>query len=438
MSSHRPASFSADLVWSYVASGARVLSWIVVSAAVYRRAGAEALALLTLVRTTLALLNYASAGLLPAIIHFSATRTLSPAPTGESPTDNIRLIQRTGVALSWLFAGIGLLILVGWALLLARTMEVALLAGLFGAGVLVRIGSDAWGAILQSRGQIAWDSQLQAMLEFLWALLAVGTLWVHPDAWAAVVGGAYLKSAIIVAMLRCYCAGGIKPPPCPPPENRGRVLRRALNGGVVRRLLTFGGIVVLGQLADFLYAPTDCLLIRYLIDLRSVADYSPAIQIDAGLLLLSGGLAAVLLPRSAQAFARDDHATLWRYYWRGTLAVSAILLISAGVIWLFSARILKLWLGEAMPATEAILPLVLIHTVVGGSAGIGRSILLAAGRARAYTTAALLAGVANVVISFTLVRYADLGLKGIVLGTIIVVVARCGVWLPWYVWRVTR
>jgi Na+-driven multidrug efflux pump len=50
----------------------------------------------------------------------------------------------------------------------------------------------------------------------------------------------------------------------------------------------------------------------------------------------------------------------------------------------------------------------------------------------------LLAGVSNVILSWLLVRYTNLGLKGIVLGTIIVVVLRCAVWMPWYVWRTLR
>jgi hypothetical protein len=33
------------------------------------------------------------------------------------------------------------------------------------------------------------------------------------------------------------------------------------------------------------------------------------------------------------------------------------------------------------------------------------------------------------------VKYLDLGLKGIVLGTVVVVLARCAIWQPWYVMR---
>jgi hypothetical protein len=36
------------------------------------------------------------------------------------------------------------------------------------------------------------------------------------------------------------------------------------------------------------------------------------------------------------------------------------------------------------------------------------------------------------------VRFFGLGLRGIVYGTVIVVVIRAGIWLPWYVMRTLR
>jgi Na+-driven multidrug efflux pump len=60
------------------------------------------------------------------------------------------------------------------------------------------------------------------------------------------------------------------------------------------------------------------------------------------------------------------------------------------------------------------------------------------GKVRAFTISVLVAGVMNVVLSYIFVRHLKLGLTGIVLGTIVVVVARAGVWMPWYVLRTLR
>jgi Na+-driven multidrug efflux pump len=60
------------------------------------------------------------------------------------------------------------------------------------------------------------------------------------------------------------------------------------------------------------------------------------------------------------------------------------------------------------------------------------------GKVGPFTTAVLIAGVTNVLLSFCFVRYLNMGLKGIILGTICVVVARCALWMPWYVLRCLR
>jgi O-antigen/teichoic acid export membrane protein len=197
-------------------------------------------------------------------------------------------------------------------------------------------------------------------------------------------------------------------------------------------------LVVLAQIADYLYAPTDFLLIRALIDLKTVAVYAPAVQMDAGIFLLVGGLSTVLLPVSAHAFGRGDLKGLRRYYVRGTLVSFALLVVTCALAYVAAPGIFKLWLGDKMRPTRAILPLVFIHTAIGGSSAVGRSVLLAMGKVTPFTTAALIAGVANVVLSYCFVRFGGMGLTGIILGTIVVVVARCAIWMPWYVLRVTR
>src|SRR5260221_7572046 len=103
--------------------------------------------------------------------------------------------------------------------------------------------------------------------------------------------------------------------------------------------------------------------------------------------------------------------------------------------WIAPRSFFKPWLAEPMPGTEASLPLVLAHTVRGGSSAVGRSILLGTGKAKPFTIAVLIAGVTNVACSYVFVRYFHWGLRGIVLGTIVAVVARCGIWMPWYILR---
>jgi O-antigen/teichoic acid export membrane protein len=300
-----------------------------------------------------------------------------------------------------------------------------------GLGAILRLASDAPAAVLLVRDRIALDNVLQAVAEAIWVAgvliaSAVGSRregLAHIGAWFATSGAFLLVARLSAAatITRAFVFELPRPDP-----------------GLARDLLATGGVIALGQLADYLYAPAAMILINRLLDPRLVAYYAPALQIDAGLLLLVSGLAAVLLPKAAVAHAGDDRARVWRYYLLGTLASAALLGAAAVAVYLLSPWIFPLWLGQEMRTTRAILPLVLVHTVVGGSAVVGRSILLGIGRARPFTIAVLVAGVANVVLGYVFVTRLGLGLKGIVLATVIVVVARAGIWMPWYVWRTLR
>lgn len=301
---------------------------------------------------------------------------------------------------------------------------------MFGIGVAVRLWSDVAGATLQTHHRITLDNLLVAMADVVWVVLS----WILLDRNSgaievAGVGLAYLIAAfgLFIARLIIACATiGLKR------------IRSQFVLSIVTELFIFGGGVTIAQLADYLYAPIDFVLINRLLDPVLAAVYSLAVQIDGGLLLLVTGAASVLLPKTALAHAKGNVALIRKYYLRGTLFTGGLIALAAVGVWLLSPWIFQLWLKDPMPATQAILPLVLIHTMIGGSSAVGRSILLGMGKVKPFTIAVLTAGVSNVILSYCFVRFFGWGLKGIILGTIVVVVARCAIWQPWYVLRVLR
>jgi O-antigen/teichoic acid export membrane protein len=295
-----------------------------------------------------------------------------------------------------------------------------------GAGTVFRLMSDAAGAVIQTNGSIARDNTLVVVSEAAWVVLAI--LVRRPPLGSIALG--FAASGLLLFVLRWTFAGLLT-------AGGGSVFRYA-DSAVVKRLLAFGSLVALAQLADFLYAPTDYVLINRFVAPAAVATYSPAVQIDAGLLLVVGAIAAVLLPKAAIAHAAGETHRLIRYYVRGTLAGAGILLAASIVVYFLSPWLFKAWLGNAMLETRAILPLVLAHTVLGGSSGVGRSILLAMGKAKPFAVAMLVAGVANVICSYVFVAHMGLGLRGVIYGTIAVAVGRCVIWQPWYVLRTLR
>jgi O-antigen/teichoic acid export membrane protein len=440
--------YGRDILWAYAVSAMRVASWVVVCGTLYRRQGPEAFALLTTVRWTLGLLNYASAGLGPAILHYAAksqdssafsvqSSTFPPSSTLHPPSSSssLKAVYTTGIRLSWIAAAIAGLLLWSWALTQGRARGVEILVGLFGTGMLIDMAADAWGAVIQSRGLMRRDYQAQTGLEFLWAVLATIALLTRDHlglSWQAAVGGSYLFAATFTAILRAWLAHRLMRTLNPDLQEN------AARSNLTKKMLAFGGLVVLAQIADYFYAPTDILLIQWLIDLKTVALYAPAVQMDAGIWLLASGLSTAILPMSAAAFGKGNVKDIRRFYIQGTAINLAVLAILCVLAWLAAPGIFKLWLGNKMRETQQVLPLVFIATTLGGSAAVGRSVLLAIGKVHAFTASALIAGPVNAILSFIFVKYLHLGLRGIILGTIVAVVGRCAIWMPWYVLRALR
>ena len=443
-----------DVLSAYGATAAKILSWVIVLGLVYRFIDPADFAMLALVRGTIGILNYTTLGLSPAMIRMLAESSSAKQPaaviTGEvlpyfTPDDphtrDVRGLYSNGMLIALISGVLGVTITIIYARLfnhffrmpmrLESTMPLVVIG--LGVGTIFRLISDAPGSLLQARGRIAADNMLIAMAELMWVVLCgLVLMGRHDRAFSPlwVVGMFYGFSGIALLVMRTFAAR----------EEAGIVLPqwRLIDVATIRRLLGFGSLVLFAQLADVLYAPTDYVMIQLFLGWESVAAYTPAMTIDSGLLLLVTGLSSVILPRTAIAHTAGEIERVRRYYIWGTLFSAFLLLVGAAVVWVASPLIFRLWLGNPMRATQAILPLVLIHTVVGGSSAVGRSILLGMGRVTPFTISVLVAGVSNVVLSYIFVRHLNLGLRGIVLGTIVVVVARAGIWMPWYVLRTLR
>jgi O-antigen/teichoic acid export membrane protein len=424
-----------DVITAYGLTVCRVLAWLIVSAVVYRRYPPEYFAALSLLRWTIGLLAYTSVGLGPAMVHALA-RARHASKTAN--TDQVRIVRGSGTVLAICAAGATLLLTFAyratfpWLHHVPAGLMTEQFAGLilfFGLGDALRVLSEPAGAYLQTHDRIATDNWILIAGEIAWALLSVLSLPRGDVPSVIPVAAAFTATSLGICGLRFLCT--IDPLDPSPPW-------RAAKPMAMLALLSFGSFVLVSQLSDFLYAPTDMILINRLLTAHDLAAYAPAVQIDTGLLLLMTGLASVLLPKAASAHAAGDAEAVKRYYLFGTLWGGLLLVCMCLGAWAISKPLLRLWLGHPLPETRMILPLVLVNTAIGGSSAVGRSILLGMGRVRAFTVAVVVAAVTNVVFSYCFVRFGHLGLDGIILGTMVAVVGRCGIWMPWYIIRTLR
>ncbi|HEX8324586.1 MAG TPA: MATE family efflux transporter [Tepidisphaeraceae bacterium] len=414
---------------AYAASFARVASWALLFGIVYRTAGdtgAASVALLALARGTVGLLSYLSLGLTPVLV-----RLLTPGKNDADDDLPARAYATAGVLISVasLLGLAGLLLFVSHYggidtpyAIGARVDATVFL--MIGVGTLLRTWSEWFASALLAAGRIATDSVLQTLAEVAFVALAVMP-WADAPAANAAYGFALASSLLFAA--RALASGFVRRPQW-----------SAFDRRLMYPIALLGGGVVLGQLADWLYAPLNQILIHRYLHPTLVAAYAVAIQIDGGLLLAVGGLANVLLPTAALLHREGRLDELRTQYLRAT--VVSLLLLGAGAVVVcgFAQPIMRVWFGDPMPLTRAILPLVMIHTVIGGTATVGRSVLLGIGRVRAYTLSAVAGGVTNAVLATLVVTQTSLGLPGIVYATILTVAVRCGLWMPWYILRCLR
>lgn len=408
-----------DLLTSQGSALTRFLSWAIVSGLLYRFAGRDAFATFALIRATLGILNYVTLGLAPALLH-RLPRSQDPAPV---------LAAAGRIALGALVVGLVVSALTGIVanpMLSVGGVSATTCTLCVGAAMTLRLVSDAAGAVLQSRGRLALDNSLLMVADLAW----VGLLVLLPlELRRGIDAAGWTLLAVNAALLASRLAF----------SGQWRRHHATPHPLVLRRLLRFGAAVTLSQVADFLYAPAAHLLIRWFVSPPTVlADYSAATQIDAALLLTVAGIGTVVLPRASRLAAAGDLARVHRTYLYATGFALATLSAAALATWLAAPWLLRAWFRDPMPGTVVILPMVLVHTVLGGSSVAGRAVLIATGRVRALTLSSLLAGALNVFLGSALVLATDLGVRGIVLATIAAVTVRCALWMPWYIRRTLR
>jgi O-antigen/teichoic acid export membrane protein len=450
-----------DLLTSYALTAARVGSNVAIFAILFRYTNERYAATYAVVRSMFMLLTYIFGGFNPALqrvlavpfaqeVDTDAPKLASNPLSYSTRHERVRLIQdEAHIAYAHANAVASLLVLFlaipvvfygeNFSYFhenpLTRQWHADKFAAWFGLGLLFRLWSEPSGAVLQQRNRLALDNMIQAFAELTWvgACLAIALAHPHGTHYGGVfaaMGGAFFLVSSCTLIVRRLCAAlalGWNAEPW-----------LDFRWAVARSTFAAALLVSAGQFADFLYAPANILLINSLIDPALVAQYAPALQVDAGLLLLVSAVSAVMLPRAMSAWARGERESLRRAYIQSTLACLFVLATAALVVGVLIEPILKLWLGTVPAQTPTITRLVLIHTVIGGTAGIGRSVLLGMGRFKAYTLSALLGGVANVALALLFVLVLDLGLRGIVLATVIAVTVRCAIWMPIYILRSLR
>lgn len=441
-----------DLFTSYLASFVRVFSWVLVSALLVRAHGAADLGVLAAVRAASQLVWYFAPAVLAAALRQLAAATTrdDDVPRSENAADHTddsttlsyavprEERQRVSEVISairgatWIITVLVPLLTIA-AVFLTFRFDAGSTGGHVGLALIlcaaggVRLFSESTAARIQIQGKLFLDNLLVIAADLAWliAVIAAGS-----SISLNIIVTTLLLAQIGLLVLRLFAASVILPVVSVDDlQSDGRAGEEFFRD--VWRLY-------FASLADFLYAPTALLIAGSFLGAAAAAAYAAAIQIDGALLLLVAGLSTFLLPRAAAAFAANDFPSLRKHFVRGSFVSLGLMTAAALVVGTLAPLLSRLWLDDKVDDFVLTLRLVLVHTVLGSAAGVGRAILLGIGRFKAWTISAILAGLANAVLALLAVTVFDLGLPGVVFSTVLVVFVRCVLWMPAYIWLALR
>jgi O-antigen/teichoic acid export membrane protein len=115
---------------------------------------------------------------------------------------------------------------------------------------------------------------------------------------------------------------------------------------------------------------TDKLLLSKLLPLTDYAYFTLAVLVASGVLIISGPISIVLLPRLTKLSAEGDDAALIRLYCNATQLVGVIAVPAALILAFFAEQILWAWTGNADIARKAA-PVLTLYALGNGILALG-------------------------------------------------------------------
>ena len=203
-----------------------------------------------------------------------------------------------------------------------------------------------------------------------------------------------------------------------------------------RELISFSGMAFLGSLGYLLYYATDSIIISNLNELgpEKIIAYNLAQRWDPTIRGLILALAFSLTPAMTSLVAVNDLGKLKRVLFRGTRYCLLIGLLPCVLLAAYSSPFILLWVGESfIYETPNILFWLMVNLAVSIPLIMGYQVLFALGKLREATVSTILGGMLNIILSIILVKYFQLGLMGVALGTIISLSLKNTLYLPYII-----
>lgn len=240
--------------------------------------------------------------------------------------------------------------------------------------------------------------------------------------WAALGAGGVLAARLLIVVPTARRAL---------PQMKIKARLAALRGswGMVR----FSGLSFLGSLGYLLYYATDAIIISNLDELgpSMIIVYNLGQRWDPFIRQAILAFAHSLTPALTGMAAKNDSEALKRALYRGTRYCLLLGLFPCAALFAFSTPLIRCWVGESFVSESApVLRLITLNLALSIPSIMSFQTLFALGRLTEAVIATVVGGVANVVLSVVLVKYAGMGLTGVALSTLITLGLKTSIYGP--------
>ena len=216
-----------------------------------------------------------------------------------------------------------------------------------------------------------------------------------------------------------------------------RIRLRSFRWGVLKKVTAYSGAILVGAIARLLYWKTDSFMINRLMDPVLLTGYAVvAMFLMESSQLVSRG-SHVLLPAAAVLHAEGDLGRLSRMLRRTNRVIVPVGVPVLLLLVVFGGELLTAYIGEQYAHYAPLFAILAVYAISAAPQSSAMAVPYAFGRMKTVAIAALIAAVANVLLSFLFIQF-GWGLCGLAAGTAVAAFIHWMVFWPWYTARMLK
>jgi len=207
------------------------------------------------------------------------------------------------------------------------------------------------------------------------------------------------------------------------------VRKRFVTRKWVRPVLNMSGWALLSAIGGALFVKTDVWMINRFVSKETAGVYAALLVWPNFLKQISKQVDAVLTPVYMIDYANGDMDRIAQMSMTATKFLGCLVALIIGVMWVAASTILDVWLGAWAVGYTGLFRIMIIYVVFAIGESVLWPIFIAVNKVHVSGLINLSMGVANIVISMTLI-WQGFGAMGVAIGTAIASVLAGGVILP--------